>query len=71
MKKKLYITGMSCMHCVGRVENALTQLDGVAAAQVDLENGFALVESAKDIADELLKAAVEDAGYQVTKIETL
>lgn len=68
MKKTLVIEGMSCKHCKMHVENALNALDGVEAT-VDLEQGKAEVALQKDVADQTLKDAVEEAGYSVTAIE--
>ena len=65
MKKVMTIEGMSCEHCSGRVTKALNALPGVTAT-VDLKAGKAQVEG--DVSDELLKKAVEDAGYTVTDI---
>ncbi len=65
MEKILTIEGMSCMHCVARVENALNAIEGVKA-HVDLKKKRATVEG--DVADDVLVKAVEDAGYHVKKI---
>lgn len=37
MKKTIYVEGMSCGHCVKRVENALKSIDGVVSVEVSLE----------------------------------
>ncbi len=68
MTKTLTIEGMSCNHCKGRVERALKELDGVESAVVDLEKKTATVEISGDVSDDVLKAAVEDAGYDVVSI---
>jgi len=67
MKKIINIEGMSCMHCVSRVEKALAGLKGVTDVQVDLKGKKAEVE-AENISDEMLKEAVEDLGFDVTGI---
>lgn len=64
--KTLTIEGMSCQHCVGRVEKALNALDGVKAT-VTLEPGEAKVEGA-NLSEDVLKKAVEDAGYTVVSV---
>jgi len=69
MTKKIYIDGMSCSHCVKRVENSLKSLDGVGFVNVSLEEKVATVEVSKDINDEEFIKAIDDAGYTVTKIE--
>ena len=53
-----------CEHCVAHVKKALEALPGVEAA-VDLQSGTATVQAAALPADEQLRAAVEQAGYQV------
>ncbi len=63
MKKELIIEGMMCMHCVGRVEKVLSELEGVSEVTVNLEAGEASVEVAEGISDETLTSAVTEAGY--------
>lgn len=65
--KKLFIEGMSCGHCVKHVKNALDEVTGVSKVNVNLEEKFAIVEGSDDEA--AMKAAVEDAGYDVIKFE--
>jgi len=69
MKKKfLKVEGMSCGHCSARVEKALNAIDGVEA-KVNLEGKSAEVTLSKEVSDETLTWAVEEAGYKVTEIE--
>ena len=68
MEKILKVEGMSCNHCVASVKKALEGIDGVREADVRLEDKSARVELDKDLADEALVKAVEDAGYSA-KIE--
>ncbi len=67
MKKIMEIKGMSCAHCQAAVEKALNGIDGVDA-KVDLKKNQATVNLSKEIDDAALKAAVEEAGYEVTSI---
>ena len=61
------IKGMMCQHCVAHVKKAL---EGAGAqAEVDLEKGEARITAGADISVETLKAAVTDAGYEVTGVE--
>lgn len=69
MKKKVFIEGMSCMHCVNRVTKALEDIPGVKSVKVDLSENQAVVELDHDVDDEVFKTAVYDAGYDVTHIE--
>ena len=62
MTKKLIIEGMMCSHCTGRVQKALSALDGVSAVEMDLE------EKSADVSDDVLTAAVTRAGYKVLSI---
>lgn len=65
MTKTIKIEGMSCMHCVGAVKKSLTAVEGVRNVNVDLESKTATVEAEVTVTDDMLRAAVEDAGYQV------
>ncbi|MCL6445368.1 MAG: copper ion binding protein [Alicyclobacillus sp.] len=60
------VKGMTCTGCVNSVTKALTSVSGVQEANVDLQSQKATVtfEEAKTSVREL-KAAVEDAGYDV------
>lgn len=69
MLKKLLIQGMSCAHCVMHVQNALREVDGVTGATADLKTNSAVVEMSRDVPDEELIRAVEEAGYDVTGTE--
>ena len=68
MKRILTVEGMMCTHCSDRVESALNALPGVSA-HVDLEKKTATVTAAPEVTDAMLRKAVEDAGYKVTKIQ--
>ena len=65
MEKKIVIEGMMCAHCQAHVEKALNALPGVTAT-VDLVAKTATVTGQAE--DSALKAAVEEAGYQVVSI---
>lgn len=67
MNKTMKIEGMSCGHCSGRVEKALNGIDGVSAT-VNLEAKTASVSLSKEVSDDVLRKAVEDAGYEVVSI---
>jgi len=65
--KKLSIEGMSCMHCVGRVDQTLNAIDGVSDVRVTLNDNSAVLK-VDGVADEVLIQAVTDAGYEVTNV---
>lgn len=67
MNKIIIIEGMSCNHCTARVEKALNAIDGVEAT-VSLDDKKANLTLSKDVSNELLKAAVENIGYEVVSI---
>ena len=69
MKKTLKVEGMMCDHCEARVKKALEALPEVAEAVVSHEAGTAIVTLSADVADGVLKKAVEDQDYKVTGIQ--
>lgn len=68
MEKVLVVEGMMCNHCKKSVEKALSALDGVELAVVDLEAKTATVTLCENIDDAVLKKAVEDADFTVVEI---
>ena len=68
MTKTLKIEGMMCGHCEATVKKALEALDGVESAVVSHEAGTAEVTFSADVADDVLKKAVEDKDYKVIEI---
>lgn len=69
MTKTMKIEGMMCAHCEARVKKCLEAIDGVAEAAVSHDKGEAAVTLSKDVADEVLRKAVEDQDYQVLSVE--
>lgn len=65
MEKTLKVEGMMCPHCEGRVKKALEALPEVTQADVSHQSGTAVVHLRAEIADEVLKKAVEEQGYKV------
>ena len=68
MEKTLHVEGMMCQRCVAHVKQALEEVDGVEEAVVDLDAGTAVAKLAREVPDEVLKAAVEAQDYEVTGI---
>lgn len=68
MKKTLIVEGMSCGHCEKAVINAVKELDGVSDVKVDLETKQVIVEG-NNLEDNAIKEKVDDAGYDVVKID--
>ncbi len=69
MKKTMKIEGMMCGHCEAAVKKALEAVEGVESALVSHEKGSAEVTLTKEVADDVLKKAVEDKDYKVTAID--
>ena len=69
MKTTLSIEGMMCGHCQATVEKALKGVAGVSEVVVSLEDKNAVVTAEESVSADALKAAVEDAGYEVTDIQ--
>ncbi len=75
MEKTMKIEGMMCGHCEARVKKCLEALEqvseaieGVAEAKVSHEEGVAVVSLNSEVADDVLKKAVEDQDYNVLSI---
>ena len=69
MEKTMKIEGMMCGHCEARVKKALEALDQVESAAVSHEAGTAVVTLKSDVADDVLKKAVEDQDYKVLSVQ--
>ncbi len=59
------VTGMTCGHCVASVTEEVSEVPGVDHVDVVLETGAVTVTSAEPVDAAAVRAAVEDAGYQV------
>ena len=70
MKKKILIEGMSCAHCANHVKVALEEIGG-ANIEVNLDKKMAIAQLKDDVDDKKIKLAIEDAGYDVVKIENI
>ena len=69
MEKTMKIEGMMCGHCEARVKKALEALEQVESAAVSHEAGTAVVTLKSDVADDVLKKAVEDQDYKVLSVQ--
>ena len=65
MEKTLNVEGMMCQHCVAHVKRALEGVAGVEEAVVDLDAGTATAKLAHDVPEDVLAAAIVEAGYEV------
>lgn len=71
MKKKILIEGMTCEHCVRHIREALSEIEGVVNVEVSLKENQAIVETNLDVADQVLREAIEELEYGVIKIDSL
>jgi copper chaperone len=60
------VTGMTCGHCVNSVTEEVSQVPGVTDVDVDLATGGLTVTSDQPVDDAAVRAAVEEAGYEVS-----
>lgn len=67
---KAEIEGMMCSHCTGRVQQALSQLEGVTSVSVSLEEKCATVEVTTATAEQI-RSTVEQQGYKVVSVTRL
>lgn len=66
MEKTLNVQGMTCGHCKKSVEGALKKLDGVSAAEVNLEARIVDVTfDESKVTGDAMKEAIEEQGYDV------
>lgn len=68
MKKIVKVEGMHCQHCQATVEKALSGLQGVSSAKVDLDKKTATVSLESDVSDDVLMQTVNDAGFQAISV---
>ncbi len=68
MNKTMIIEGMMCAHCTGRVEKALSAIDGVTAVEMSLEGKSATLTLSENVDDQVLTDAVTEAGYEVVSV---
>ena len=59
------VTGMTCGHCVASVTEEVSEITGVESVDVDLATGAVTVTSTTPLEDDAVRAAVEEAGYQL------
>ena len=64
----LKIDGMSCGHCVARVEKALKKLDGVHINRVEVGAADLIYEPAKTPFAKI-REAIDDAGYTARPVQ--
>ncbi len=65
---KITVNGMMCGHCEAHVKKALEAIEGIESVAASHEENLVTITSTKDVDEALIKAAVEDAGYEYVGI---
>jgi copper chaperone len=68
MNSTYLVRGMTCAHCVSSVTEEITEVPGVLSVSVDLVvggNSVVKVESGSEIDEELIRTAINEAGYEI------
>ena len=60
------VKGMTCEHCVNAVTQEVAKVEGVTGVDVDLASGQVTIASEKPVTVDALRAAVDEAGYELT-----
>ncbi|MCR5209664.1 MAG: heavy metal translocating P-type ATPase [Lachnospiraceae bacterium] len=66
---EIAVNGMMCGHCEAHVKEALEKIDGVISAAADHEKNLVTLSTSGDVSEDVLKAAVEGAGYEFAGIK--
>ncbi|MBC6695948.1 heavy-metal-associated domain-containing protein [Terrisporobacter mayombei] len=69
MKRKLSIEGMKCSHCVGNLQDALTEdIKGVKVLEINLEGKYAVIDMGEEASMDEVKAIIEDLGFSLVSV---
>lgn len=61
---KITVKGMMCAHCEAHVKKALENIDGIESAFANHEENLVTITNSKAVDEAIIKAAIEDAGYE-------
>ncbi|WP_326697560.1 heavy-metal-associated domain-containing protein [Streptomyces sp. NBC_01754] len=59
------VTGMTCGHCEGAVSEEISALEGVTSVTAEASSGRVTVTSAAALPEDVVRAAVDEAGYEL------
>ncbi|MGA6157209.1 heavy-metal-associated domain-containing protein [Stenotrophomonas sp. NPDC087984] len=59
------VSGMTCGHCEGAISQEIATLDGVTAVKAVAASGEVTVTSSAPLDEETVRAAIDDAGYEL------
>jgi len=66
MSEAVYsVSGMSCGHCESAVSQEVTAIPGVTSVTAVAKTGLLTIASAQPLDDEAVRAAVDEAGYEL------
>lgn len=68
MKKIISVSGMHCAHCAKAVEDALSAVEGISKAKVDLSKGTVTATMKNEVDDKLLIEAINAKGFEAGEI---
>jgi copper chaperone CopZ len=60
------VSGMSCGHCEKAIKEELSALPGVTTVEADAKAGKVSVTATAPLDDDAVRAAVDEAGYELT-----
>lgn len=60
------VSGMVCQHCVSAVSQEVGAIEGVTDVQVDLTTGRVSVTSDGPLHGDAVRAAIDEAGYEMS-----
>ncbi|MFI6641878.1 heavy-metal-associated domain-containing protein [Streptomyces sp. NPDC050504] len=60
------VSGMTCGHCEGAVSEEISQIAGVGSVKAVASTGLVTVVSAAPLDEAAVRAAVDEAGYELT-----
>lgn len=66
MATRIYsVPDVNCQHCVSAISGELTQIDGVQDVQVDLQAKTVTVTASDSVAEEQIRAGIDEAGFDI------
>ena len=72
MKKRLIVDGMHCENCVRGLNDVLSEdVEGLEVIEIKLDGGYADVEVDENVGDDVLKAAVEELGFELKEVKNI
>ncbi|MEG0254985.1 MAG: copper chaperone CopZ [Vagococcus sp.] len=68
-KEKIKIDGMSCGHCVARIEKAVSEIDGVEKFKIKLKDAEAKIKfDETKVPLEKVMEVITELGYEASSI---